>query len=585
MIKTPVFVSGIGRSGTSAVIKAMAQHKDVVTPERIGEAPFVGHFVNFLHEYEDKSPAREYHFLNYQLDEEERAAQFSKLLAMLQYGKDISGEEYEGKHWIAKVSLAEDAFEKSQSIMGGVKCIYVMRNGVEVVNSAKSFHGFADLSFEQLCTRWVTNIEQCTYVHSHAQCAVIRHHELVAEPKKVFNQVFEQLGFQADDAPAEFIATNLFNSSFDKKATGASSTEGVFNSRLNCWSEWSDEEKSTFKRICDQKMIEYGFERPYESEIADGDVMGLNAAKSTKENAVVQSITKNSSETKKATELSSEQKQELQGVKRGICESLYLSQYDYFANPSFANKYFFMENPKVASTTLLKALQSQELGNGSEGHKHPPHDREKSPIPLISELNDEDQWRMYFSDEIFRFSFVRNPYSRLLSGYLSKIDTHWSPEAEAKALKNHVPKVQILATIKGVSRDDIVDINEPVSFDEFVEVVCSESGKSMNPHWKPQVEQMLVNTINFDFLGRFENFAEDYAYVSEKLFGVEGSQLEVSANRTSSSSKLDRFYNPDIQKKVFERFEADFESLGYSEDISKLECVDAQKKTKLKLVG
>ena len=73
MSKTPVFISGIGRSGTSAVIKSIAEHKEVVKPERVGEAPFVGHFVSFLHEYEDVSHAREYNLKNYQLGEEQRA--------------------------------------------------------------------------------------------------------------------------------------------------------------------------------------------------------------------------------------------------------------------------------------------------------------------------------------------------------------------------------------------------------------------------------------------------------------------------------------------------------------------------------
>jgi len=51
MYKKPLFVSGIGRSGTSAVISSLAKHKSVVEPHRIGEAPIVGHFINFLIDY------------------------------------------------------------------------------------------------------------------------------------------------------------------------------------------------------------------------------------------------------------------------------------------------------------------------------------------------------------------------------------------------------------------------------------------------------------------------------------------------------------------------------------------------------
>ena len=77
MIKRPIFVSGIGRSGTSAVISSLARHAEVVEPNRIGEAPFVSAFLRFLQDYEDKSPHREYNLANYQLAPPERADAFS----------------------------------------------------------------------------------------------------------------------------------------------------------------------------------------------------------------------------------------------------------------------------------------------------------------------------------------------------------------------------------------------------------------------------------------------------------------------------------------------------------------------------
>jgi len=102
MSKTPIFISGIGRSGTSAVIKSIAEHKDVLKPEKIGEAPFVAHFINFLKEYEDKSSDREYHLKNYRLEKAERATEYSRLLSTLQYGKDVNADGIDGQHWIAR---------------------------------------------------------------------------------------------------------------------------------------------------------------------------------------------------------------------------------------------------------------------------------------------------------------------------------------------------------------------------------------------------------------------------------------------------------------------------------------------------
>jgi len=38
---SPLIISGIGRSGTSALLKALANHSEVFRAEKIGEAPFV----------------------------------------------------------------------------------------------------------------------------------------------------------------------------------------------------------------------------------------------------------------------------------------------------------------------------------------------------------------------------------------------------------------------------------------------------------------------------------------------------------------------------------------------------------------
>lgn len=262
MHKLPIFISGIGRSGTSAVISSMSEHREIVKPDRVGEAPFINHFIRFLKEFEDLSPHRDYHFKNYQLSSDRRAEVFSNLMAMLQYGFDVDKNGPDKRFWIAKVSLDHESYEKAKEILGELRILYVVRNGVEVVNSARNFKGFSDLSFEQLCRRWVNNISQCSYVHNTENCAVIKHHEMVINPSRVFERVYKEISIGYDDTPADFIAKTLFNSSFDKSEK-LESTATVFSNRLQCWNDWSSEEKSTFISICDETMEIHSFTKPY----------------------------------------------------------------------------------------------------------------------------------------------------------------------------------------------------------------------------------------------------------------------------------------------------------------------------------
>lgn len=544
MSKTPIFISGIGRSGTSAVIKSIAEHKDVVKPEKIGEAPFVAHFINFLKEYEDKSGDREYNLKNYRLEKAERAIEFSRLLSTLQYGKDINVDEIEGQHWIAKLSLPEDSFQKAQDIFEEIRIIYVMRNGVEVVNSAKSFEGFANLNFKQLCQRWADNINQCRYVSENKGCATIKHHELVQDPHGVYQNVFDQLGLSRDDAPADFIHTTLFNSSFDQSKE-LKSTANVFDDRLKSWHKWSSEEKNTFISICDELMIEFEFTRPYANDVAAGsNVIDIRANR----NLAVESSTSAPS--------SEAFVDKLQAFEKQCKQSMPIPLFDYHANPSEKHSLLFVENPKVASTSILKELQKFEIG---ELDKAPinTHDRNNSPFPRMSSLDTEIQCKMLFSDEIFRSTFVRNPYSRLLSAYLSKIDNSLRPKAE------------ILGIINGVPKKEITDLTQKVSFEEFVEVVCSMDVNNMDPHWKPQVDQTLHGLIDYNFIGRFENLNEDYESMCNQVFGTHSSSLTQSKNKTGSASKLLEMYSDNVVKMVHTTFAKDFEVFGYYSDIDK----------------
>lgn len=534
MHKSPLIISGIGRSGTSAVISSMSKHKHVVEPDRVGEAPFINHFIKFLLEYEDLSPHKDYHLANYQLDAFGRDELFSNLLSQLQYGFDIDSTSPEKKYWIAKVSLNPESYKKAHNIFSELKIIYVMRNGIEVVNSAKSFKGFKDLPFDELCKRWAVHLKECRYVHHSENCSVIRHDELVVDPVSVFSNVYKDLKLEPDDAPAEFITSTLFNSSFDKSAKLESTSE-VFKKRLDCWHDWSEDQKSVFIEICDPLMSEYGFTRPY--------------AKDASAEVFVNQATKN---------LSTDNKVKTAQVSPKVIDLIrpHMSppQFDYHANPSPKYSYLFMENPKVASTSTLKILQNHENSDVAQGMKNS-HLRDESPLPRLSSLSEAEQLRFIKSGEVKRFTFVRNPYSRLLSAYLSKIDAPLRPKAD------------ILATIKGVNKSEINDLSEVVEFPKFVEIVCSQSVRQMNVHWKNQTDQILFDKLEYSFIGKFENLQADISKLEKYLFNSVSNTLEKSKNLTDADSQLTSYYTPDIADMVYQKFYNDFHAFEYNREI------------------
>ena len=165
------------------------------------------------------------------------------------------------------------------------------------------------------------------------------------------------------------------------------------------------------------------------------------------------------------------------------------------------------------------------------------------------------------SSEYFKFVFVRNPWSRLVSGFLSKfVKKLWPPGVE-------------IINASGISADSI-------RFRDFVTFLQSKKTSDFNPHWRPQAD-FLADT-SFDFIGKFENFQEDFSLIARRL--SLNPRLPHSGNRTQytvgntecvadvSAGMLKHlpafppyqfFYTPDLVEIVGSIYREDVATFGY----------------------
>jgi len=231
------------------------------------------------------------------------------------------------------------------------------------------------------------------------------------------------------------------------------------------------------------------------------------------------------------------------------CKNVPFRNFDYAINISLKYKYIFAETPKVACSGIKTILQKIEMNNPKLYWENfeDIHNRELSPLKKPSEVENFD---LLIKDKnYFKFCFVRNPYDRLLSAYLDKI------------IRGRPQKRAILLHL-GKDKDNL---NQYISFEEFVTAVCEQDILKMNPHWRIQYYQTFQDTIKYDFIGKLENYNKDIQYVLSKI--VNNFSQYISDERrhaTKANTLINKYYTPKIIKMVQKKYAIDFEYFKYS---------------------
>lgn len=229
------------------------------------------------------------------------------------------------------------------------------------------------------------------------------------------------------------------------------------------------------------------------------------------------------------------------------------NDFEYAINISLKNKYIYAETPKVACSTIKATLQRIELDYPDLIKKDADDIHERRYSPLLSPSQTCGVDRLLNNPEYFVFCFVRNPYTRLLSAYLEKIEN------------NKAAKSEILS-VMGVDPNDLA---KRVTFEQFVDMICKLDTIEMNPHWRIQYYQTFQNVIDYDYIGRLEYFSDDAAYVLRRFSDNYKDYFQsVAVHATKSNSILQQYYHDHIMEKVYNKYIKDFEFFGYDKDIS-----------------
>lgn len=239
-------------------------------------------------------------------------------------------------------------------------------------------------------------------------------------------------------------------------------------------------------------------------------------------------------------------------------------------------KLIYVENPKAASRSILDAMESSHFQGRVNILNNVPQPSLAIALPSIKgrrpriltfsrhglSHENRDWLKQEEIDTYYKFTFVRNPFDRVVSGYTNKV---------ISSTPIGVPQKNKNISWENFLGGRISDLNNETGFKNFINKYLTEfDDKRIDVHFKKQsvmVEQYKENFL--DFVGKVENFEEDWKKIADKF----NFQKQQPGHLNKSGNKKDcaKYYaDKESVELVHDRYKEDIEKYGYEQNYREL---------------
>lgn len=217
---------------------------------------------------------------------------------------------------------------------------------------------------------------------------------------------------------------------------------------------------------------------------------------------------------------------------------------EYLCNISHRFKICYVEVPQVASLPIKVSLQSADLFP----EKPEPRNIHIKHLSPLDSTNKDNFSSVLFGEQYFRFCFVRDPLSRVLSAYLDKIVKNFDSRRDRRL------------------RSLYLDPKKEISFVQFMRRIAELPPHILDIHWRPQHLLLNFSQIGYHHIGRFERFAEDFQVILETIrarSGIETFIQSETVDKADAQLEIKPYLTQEIADIVNEVYSLDYEYLGY----------------------
>ena len=221
------------------------------------------------------------------------------------------------------------------------------------------------------------------------------------------------------------------------------------------------------------------------------------------------------------------------------------------------NKFIIATIPKCASTSIKLWVYQVQFGEKHTGGvcKRCNNNTIHSCV-CLDELNDHEEVVGY---PYKIYSIVKDPYSRILSTYINKIEDGGTPSNTTKVytiFENYM---------KGVGKEIKKDKD---TFGSFLKLVAiGTPGLTDENHIIPQTELLAFDKLVYTHVGRFETLDDEFEKIKKQTgieFGLPSKdKTKGRPTPTNAGDKLDKYYNRENFDLVNKIYINDFENFKY----------------------
>ncbi len=220
----------------------------------------------------------------------------------------------------------------------------------------------------------------------------------------------------------------------------------------------------------------------------------------------------------------------------------------------------YVSIPKNASTTIkafLSVLNGQPMLAPETLHT-----RRRSGLLSPARAGLSTFHQIATSPTALRFSFVRNPYARLVSA--------WADKFSNKQLAPGDPFVDIYLNYRMEAGNGHATVpGDPLSFEQFAAFASATAARRENSHWSLQHDLIGFPGLDLNFVGAVERFGDDFGRIVKQL-GIDATQINPLIENHYNPSRhrpWRDYYTSDLAKMVYRAYERDFDQFKYASAI------------------